>query len=170
MLLEKNTKEAKALSGDLGKARVVIGIGRGLRSEGTFAEVLTFAERIGAQIAGTRAPVDMQWVSEDREVGLSGRRITPDLYIAIGLSGANFHTIGMHTAKKIIAINTDKKARIFRIADFCVYEDADRVLRYLLNAENLEKLSKRDTSELAKRLVFLLKTFPHSVNSVRRND
>lgn len=102
----------------LSQSRVIIGIGRGVKSKETVAEIEAWAERIGAAVAGSRAAVEANLIDASRQVGQTGHTIAPDLYVAIGISGQIQHTAAITGAKRIIAINPDSNAPIFRIADY----------------------------------------------------
>ena len=114
-----------------------------------FSRLLCFADLIHAQVGGTRGAVDLGWIDKQREIGMSGKRVHPKLYIACGLSGANFHTIGMEHADIIVAINTDKKARIFELADIGILADAKAYLAQLNRflRENRELVKSRKPEE-----------------------
>lgn len=118
-----------SLRGDLREAQIVVTVGRGVRSPGALDVIIRFAAMIRAQIGATRGAVDDGLVPGDREIGLSGQRVRPELYIACGVSGANFHTIGMEHAGYIIAIDLNRSARIFELADCCIVEDVTRCIR-----------------------------------------
>jgi len=81
--------------------------------------------------------VDKGWISSDRQVGLTGSIITPEIYVAVGISGASHHLVGMVRSQKIIAINTDKGCNMFRVADYGVVEDYEKVIPALI--ERLEE-------------------------------
>jgi electron transfer flavoprotein alpha subunit len=121
------------MTGNLQEAEVILSCGRGLQTKSGFDLAFRAAGCISAQIAGTRAAVDMGWIPADREIGLSGARVAPEIYIACGVSGTNFHMIGIKHAKKVIAINTDPSAPIFQKADIRIEEDVGKVLLDLLN-------------------------------------
>ncbi|MDD5938665.1 MAG: FAD-binding protein [Clostridiales bacterium] len=124
-------KRPAALTGNLTAARIVVAGGRGLGSRENFLAMVDLAELLGAQAAGTRGALDARWIPHEREIGLSGVRVAPELYLACGLSGANFHTIGMEHSRFIIAVNPDPSARIHELANLSVYEDANRCVREL---------------------------------------
>ncbi len=120
--------------GDVYASPILVSCGRGLLNEEGFRLAVEVAEAVSGQIVGTRAAVDAGWITHHRELGLSGIRATPQLYLGCGVSGTNFHTIGMKHARHIAAINTDPLARIFTMAEVCVRQDAQQVLRELLAA------------------------------------
>lgn len=107
--------------------RLVAG-GRGLGGRTGFDRLRRFAERIGAGVAASRMAVDLGWIDQDRQVGQTGRTVSPDLYIACGISGASHHVEGMSQATHIVAVNTDPEAPIFRVAHLGLVSDLHEVL------------------------------------------
>jgi electron transfer flavoprotein alpha subunit len=125
--------EEQATGPKLEEARVVLAGGRGLQESGNFDILRELAEAIGNTAVGaTRAVVDAGWVPYSMQIGQTGTTVKPDVYIAIGISGATQHIVGMKEAKRIVAINKDPDAPIFKLADLGVVGDALKVIPALV--------------------------------------
>jgi electron transfer flavoprotein alpha subunit len=116
---------------DILEAEIVVSAGRGVGSKENIRLVQELADALGGSVGATRVVVDLGWLPKDRQVGQTGKTVTPRLYVACGISGATAHTIGMKDAATIIAINTDAAAPIFKIADLGVQADVSSVLPVL---------------------------------------
>src|SRR5580765_2310532 len=108
---------------DLSKADIIVAVGRGIKSKDNLALAEKLAEALGGDLAASRPICDAEWLPIDRQIGSSGQTVAPKLYIAIGISGAIQHLVGMKNSQTIVAINKDPEAPIFDIADYGIVGD-----------------------------------------------
>jgi electron transfer flavoprotein alpha subunit len=117
---------------DLSAAELIVAVGRGIHEEGNLALVQELAEVLGAELAASRPICDNGWMPMERQVGSSGQTVSPKLYLAVGISGAIQHLVGMKGSKAIVAINRDASAPIFEVADYGIVGDLFDVLPELI--------------------------------------
>jgi electron transfer flavoprotein alpha subunit len=122
MIPEAPFQEAKQAV-DLTKADVIVAIGRGIKSKDNIALAEKLAEVLGGDLAASRPICDAEWLPIDRQIGSSGQTVAPKLYVALGISGAIQHLVGMKNSGTIVAINKDAEAPIFDIADYGIVGD-----------------------------------------------
>ncbi len=124
---------------DITDAKIVVAGGRGLGDADKFVLVQDLANAIGGVMAASRPVVDQGWVPHDRQVGSSGRTVRPQLYIALGISGAIQHIVGMRESDVIVAINKDAQAPIFEYANYGIVDDLFKVVPALIEALQAEQ-------------------------------
>lgn len=138
MTPEAPFQEAKA-SVDLTKSEVIVAVGRGIKSQENLAVAQQLADALGADLAASRPICDSEWLPIDRQIGSSGQTVAPKLYIALGISGAIQHIVGMKNAGTIVAINKDAEAPIFDIADYGIVGDLFEAVPVLTEEINKAK-------------------------------
>lgn len=136
---EKETEEKQ----DIQEATVLISGGRGVGSAENFKMLYDLADTLGGLVSASRAAVDSGWMDHDRQVGQTGKTVRPNVYFACGISGAIQHVAGMEEAELIIAVNKDKGAKIFEVADLGVVGDVHKVLPFVIDEINRINASKK---------------------------
>jgi len=119
---EPKFQEAKQAV-DLTQAPLIVAVGRGIKAQENIEIVQKLAEALGAEVAASRPICDNEWLPMDRQIGSSGQTVAPKLYLAVGISGAIQHVVGMKNSQTIVAINKDPEAPIFDIADYGIVGD-----------------------------------------------
>jgi electron transfer flavoprotein alpha subunit len=122
---------------DLTQAPVIVAIGRGIKAPENIAQAEALAKAIGGEIAASRPICDEGWLPMERQIGSSGQTVAPKLYLALGISGAIQHVVGMKGSRTIVAVNKDQNAPIFEIADYGIVADIFEIMPALTEA--LEK-------------------------------
>ena len=131
--MEPPFQEAKQAV-DLTQAERIVAVGRGIKAQEHIALVETLATALGAEVAASRPICDSGWLPMDRQVGSSGQTVSPKLYLALGISGAIQHLVGMKGSATIVAVNKDAEAPIFEVADFGIVGDLFEVVPALISA------------------------------------
>jgi electron transfer flavoprotein alpha subunit len=129
-VVDRRPKEGEAV--DLAAAARIVGVGRGLAKRDDVALGEGLAAALGAELACTKSLADFGWMSDDRIVGLSGAKTSPEVYLAVGISGQVQHTVGMAQARVVAVVNQDKDAPIFALADYGVIGDLYKVVPALI--------------------------------------
>jgi len=136
---EERFKETKAAV-DLTQAPLIVSVGRGIKEQKNIEIVEKLARALGAELAASRPICDNEWLPMDRQIGSSGQTVAPKLYLAVGISGAIQHIVGMKGARTIVAINKDAEAPIFEIADYGIVGDLFEIVPALTaEAEKLKQ-------------------------------
>jgi electron transfer flavoprotein alpha subunit len=130
--LDRFRESARAV--DLGAAELIVAVGRGIKEAENIALVQELANAIGAELAASRPICDAGWLPMERQVGSSGQTVAPKMYMAVGISGAIQHLVGMKGARTIVAINKDANAPIFEVADYGIVGDLFQVVPELIAA------------------------------------
>jgi electron transfer flavoprotein alpha subunit len=128
--------EAQKGKADLTSAPIIISGGRGLKQKENFQIIFDLAQAIGASVGASRPVVDAEWLPREYQIGSSGQTVSPKLYIAIGISGAIQHLVGMQTSRCIVAINKDAEAPIFKVAHYGIVDDLFKVVPALTKIFN----------------------------------
>jgi electron transfer flavoprotein alpha subunit len=127
---------------DITEANVLISGGRGVGSADNFKKLEGLAEEVGGTVSASRAIIDSGWIDHDRQVGQTGKTVRPDIYFALGISGAIQHVAGMEESEYIIAINKDKEAPIFNISDLGIVGDVSKIVPMITEEIKLLKSQK----------------------------
>jgi electron transfer flavoprotein alpha subunit len=135
----ERTEESDVEGVPLGEARVVVGGGRGVGGPDGYEPLEELADLLGGAVGASRAAVNEGWRSHDSQIGLTGTKISPDVYIACGISGAVQHMVGCKGASNVLAINTDPEAAIMQKAEYAVVGDLHEVVPALNEAIRAEK-------------------------------
>ena len=122
---------------DLTQAPIIVAIGRGIKDPANIPQAAKLAKLLGGELAASRPICDEGWLPMDRQIGSSGQTVAPKLYLALGISGAIQHVVGMKGARTIVAVNKDANAPIFEVADYGIVGDIFEIMPAL--AEELEK-------------------------------
>lgn len=138
MTPEDPFQEAKA-SVDLTKSEIIVAVGRGIKSQENLELAQKLADALGADLAASRPICDSEWLPIDRQIGSSGQTVAPKLYIALGISGAIQHIVGMKNSGTIVAINKDGEAPIFDIADYGIVGDLFEAVPVMIDEINKAK-------------------------------
>ncbi len=126
---------------DLAQAEMIVAVGRGIKEQGNLALIEKLAEALGAEVGGSRPVCDNGWLPMERQIGSSGQTVAPKLYLAIGISGAIQHLVGMKGSRTVVAINRDPGAPIFEVADYGIVGNLFDVVPALI--EEIQKAKGR---------------------------
>ncbi|MFX1573408.1 MAG: FAD-binding protein [Promethearchaeota archaeon] len=134
--------DKKKIPINLEDAEIIVAGGRGVGSKEKFKLIEELADLLGAELAGSRVTVELNWIPQERQVGQTGKAVSPKLYIACGISGAIQHVVGMQNSKIIVAINKDPNAPIFKVAHYGIIGDLHEIIPALI--EELKKVKSED--------------------------
>jgi electron transfer flavoprotein alpha subunit len=132
---------------DLREAEAIVAGGHGVGGPEGFALIQGLADALGAAVGASRVAVDLGWIEYPRQVGQTGKTVAPKLYVAVGISGASHHLMGMRGSEKVIAVNTDKKAPIFTVSHFGVVGDLHELIPRLTKLIRKHKSDVRAVTE-----------------------
>jgi len=127
---------------NLEEAEIIVAGGRGVGSKENFKMIEELAEVLGAELGGSRVTVELNWLDQDRQIGQTGKTVSPKLYIACGISGAIQHLVGMQNSEIIVAINKDRKAPIFKVAHYGIIGDLHEIVPVLI--EEIKKIKNEE--------------------------
>jgi electron transfer flavoprotein alpha subunit len=134
----RSVAEAGRRTVNLSEAKIIIAGGRGVGVKENFKMLFDLAARLGGEVGGTRVAVEEGWLPVERQIGQTGQSVSPELYIAVGISGAVQHRAGIMGARYIVAINRDATAPIFEVADYALVGDATKIVPALIEAAGQE--------------------------------
>lgn len=130
---------------DIDKYDIVFGIGRGVKNENVRQKIYEIAKKYNGVVVGTKPVIDEQWLPYSHQVGQSGKNISPKLYVALGISGASQHVVGIMNAKKVIAVNRDENAMIFKFADYYIVDNVENIVDVLEQMIDEEREENKTT-------------------------
>lgn len=130
---------------DIDKYDIVFGIGRGVKNEIVRQKIYKIAKKCNGVVVGTKPVIDEQWLQYSHQVGQSGKNISPKLYVALGISGASQHVVGIMNAKKVIAVNRDENAMIFKYADYYIVDNVENIVDVLEQMVDEEREENKTT-------------------------
>jgi len=135
--------EKERSSVNLEEAEIIVAGGRGVGSKEKFKIIEELAEALGAELGGSRVTIELDWLEQDRQIGQTGKTVSPKLYIACGISGAIQHLVGMQNSGIIVAINKDRNAPIFKVAHYSIIGDLHEIVPALI--EEIKNIKSSNT-------------------------